>query len=511
MANNNPFGLLGPMPDEVRAMQEQQAHNQLIQMAQLNESGFGRYLGGSAGRSIGQGISSALGYENPAVQRAKKIQEINKRVAASGVDPSDFGSFYGKLGEELAKEGMITEASNVANAVQSYKDRQADVDTKRYAAETGRLRVEAFKNGKLKSSLAQEIFKDNNKYKPASLKAYMGSINDDNPDGDPSLLEPMVVDKGYDHQGTTASGLPVFTTKAGEVVVNTGNGHRPYNHQQDGPIKYKSGTNVSIGPTTVENTTKFPEPNAWGDKNVSALANVWQEDFKKLTESYRSVKQMAPKLSEFRSIIGTDEKPNDAFLSGTGAGWRAEAARLVATVSPDSPLGKRLAKATNSYDFMQGFVADAVLPALAQIGGNDSNEEMRKMEAALPNPSQLPGQTRRALAFIENKHKDINRRMNSFTEGRRSGRIDPLAFEPNTGEWLGSVIEKGQQPQTTVKSTTKGLQEAPPPPQQQVAPRANTNTGLPPDNIIQKYMQLKGWTREQAIEALLKAKQAKQG
>ena len=499
MAQAQETGMFGPMPYEVEEQIRQQRRAEAMQMAQMNPNQVGRYLSASVGDRLGDGVAALTGKQDPRMAQAQELQAIQKRVTESGINPNDFEAFYSKLGEELAKAGKLKEAANVANVVQKWKENQQNLAIKEEQVALSKIRAQAYRDNKIKDMgpAAQEVFKKNNEYEPASLKAYLDSISKEKPDGDMSLLKPLVP-AGYTSEYLTTDNKPVFTNKAGEVKVRDKDGNLV---DYRGDVKGTKGTSVSVGLPSIETRiiNEAPKP-GMTPADTAALA--------KIAEGTKAMSSLEPALLEAEKIAKSEN-----FVSGWASGFRTESKRAINTALKGLGFGVDDSQVDNT-DMLKGYVSRAVLPLLTQIGGNDSIEEMNQMMKAIGNTEMSPAQFRRAMA-ITRKEVDRHRaKIEALGEGLDNGRTDVGVFDA-IGRWpkgpVRQTAQGGTVNRTETKTTLKGqdakdkmAEPAAPAPAQ--VPKA----AEPPSSIVDKYMKLWGVSREETVRRLMEAK-AKQG
>lgn len=525
--NKGQEGMFGLMPWEVEAQQKAQQQAMAMKMAQIQgPEQLGTFNAFEAGRQGADGIRQFLGRPDPEVARAQELQTISKELAQSGINPTDTESYLSKLSEKLASSGRVEEALNVSKALQAHRDRQESLEIKRYDKETARIRATAAKRNKL-NEFSLEIFKHNKEYTPESLAAYEKSVDpENNPNGDMSLLKPRIDAKesGWDTDGFTPDKRFVFTNKKGEIAVrNPSTGQlEPYN----GPIASGTkGTNVSVGlpSMTFTNTVEAPaQPTAFDQTNAAILQAVQIPELKQLAVSAQSANRVLPEIKKMQELVGEGN-----LFTGYGADVKQQFARAA------SALGyKGLDPSINDTAFFKQFSEKAVLPYMQQLGGSDSNEELRTLRQAVTTNSMTPAQIKRALEWTEREQKQQAGKWNTYMRGiQQEGRTDPMMFDTVNGVWperrgqtqegTGKVKQvttatvKGQAATNAMNTPPPAMRQPVPPPQappQQVQsqPVATVDVGTPPANIVQKYMAQWG-TDEATTIARLKAAKAQQG
>ncbi len=513
------FGMFGPTPWEIEQMRQQQGMAADMAAARMTPDQHGVMVSGQAGRALGGAINQgmqALGVPMPQdeqMENAKKMQQINKELQASGINPSDTEKYLSNLGEKLAQAGLTKEAMNVSTALQEHRMKQTELDTKKYDSETARIKAEAFKQSKLKSPLSQEIFKKNKEYTPASLQKYLESITDENPNGNVGLLEPLTEPSGWNSDGLTPDGRFVFTNDKGEVGINQNGKIVPYN----GPIakgKNASDTKVSVGMPDIKVTTvnEAPTPgmSAASSEMMGAAGKKALEDHTKLMTT---INNLEPYLGSVEEIINK----KGPLITGTGADIRLAAER--AKVTGARMLGGNPdASALNNTDQLKQYTQMAVLPLLAQVGGSDTEKEQDNLRKALANNTLTYEMVDHSVKIARQNINRVKAKQNEWqavlndpneknhdrfwaTGGNRTTNRTPDAAEAGksrvTREAKGTPAEVAADPVKEVVA---------PPVQMPIAPPANNPRF---EAAVSQYMADKGVSREEAMAKLLAAKAAR--
>ena len=467
------YGMFGPLPDEVLAMQQNAAEQRALNVAQLTPGQRGVYHSSLAGRGMGEGISRVFGKDGgDAMQRSKQMQQIDKDLRASGVNPANFEEYYTKLGEEFAKAGLVKEAANVSQALQAHKDRQASLETKKYDAETARIRAEAFKQSKLsKSTIAQEIFKKNKEYTPASLQDYLDSITDETPNGNLAVLKPFQEPEGYKEVGTTDQGHFVFDNQQARPVVRINGELVPYDPAVHGKATGK-GTKVDVdvgiggSETRIINEAAKP-PDAFSDVGAQVAKEQVMAGYKAFLPRYEAAIANEDKIKRMRELV------NDGnLITGQFSDLRKEGRRLLGLFNIGDP------SKLNDSDLYDKFVIGGVLELMKQLGGSDSNEELRTLKAAAETRQWNPQAIKRALSWIESQNAKVKRINAEFNRGLNdSKRRDNYNFDWTAGQWRTDepIAVVGDEGKSKAETKTKNV------PQDQVQAVAN-NAAKPPVN-----------------------------
>jgi hypothetical protein len=339
---------------------------------------------------------------------------------------------------------------------------------------------------------AEEVFKKNNEYEPATLKAYYDTISPEKPDGDMSLLKPLVP-TDYDFKSTTPEGKPVFTNKAGVVKVRDDKGNLvDYN----GPVKPTGG--VTVGGVTVDSKTDNKTINEAPKRGLTEADNAI---LKKYGEQRRAIEGVEPYLKEAEAITKSEN-----FISGWLSGGRTELARGLNFVMKKAGFGVDETQVDNT-DMLKGYVSKAVLPLLQQIGGNDSIEEMRKMMEAIGNTDMSPAQFRRALAIarkeVDRNNKERNQLGKAMSQGRYDVTVmDALGYLPEQEVPQAKNAGSQRTEQSTSSSTTTRTPSNAMPnmPQSNVGRAPVATVNAPPPSSFVTRMKARGLTDQQIQE-----------
>lgn len=172
MADNQ--GMFGQDPALLQQAIQQQNQARYDQQGQRSLSSAIGSLGAQAGGMLGQGISSAFGYEDPRMAEAKQMQKAQNDVLmearAMGIDPAQDPSGYGKLlAKKYVEMGKPDKATVVMQQVQSMEAKKAEMGLvqAKTAAELKKAQTESSPFGKI----------DPSKYSPESIRAFIQSGN----------------------------------------------------------------------------------------------------------------------------------------------------------------------------------------------------------------------------------------------------------------------------------------------------------------------------------------------
>jgi len=136
MAQQTQSSLFGPGLDLVQQAVDEQARATAMGYAKMEPGQAPVYAAARAGQAIGGAIDKLSGYEDPAIARARLLEEAKKEVTDSGIDIfQDSRGYYRKAFEALNKRGLNDEAMQVRNVLISEESAIADAALKRAQAE----------------------------------------------------------------------------------------------------------------------------------------------------------------------------------------------------------------------------------------------------------------------------------------------------------------------------------------------------------------------------------------
>jgi hypothetical protein len=496
------FGMFGPLPWEVQQMQNQQFEQAAIQRAQLSPGAHNTVMSALGGRSLGQGIAGAFGIQDPAVARSKQLQAIQKEVVNSGVDPSNFEAYYGKLGEALAKAGLMREAASVADALQAYKDKQAALETKQHEAETARMKVEAFRNSKLKSDLAKYVYQNIKEFDLDSVKRYTESVTDTNPDGDPSLLK-RYADKEWSFAGTSPDGQPVFTNKQGEVGR--------INPETKKLAPYGSSVLPKSAIAITNNVGDAPLPNGLSPKTAEEYSKQFGAAKAKFMEKYDLGDALRPVITEMEAML-TNVDPNSKFGQIKDGEFAPEFMQELRRFGLEY-FGVGDPRVLNANDVFDAYTKNVVMPKLKAFGGSDSEKELVFAEKSFANRKMTKDAMLRLIRAYQRDIARMDKIAEAENEALASG-IDPALanFSWATGKYnkrAASTVPKGT---GTAKDPTSGKVQVPAQPLASQPPvRTVTLPDEPPPSVIASVKRRHpNATDEQIRQAWIKQKQGMQ-
>lgn len=134
--------LFGPTVEELNA---QLRDDQAAFMERANQLGPSYAAGAGVGSLLGGVVSSVFGIENPALKKARTLEEIQKRIRADNPGLTDKGAYYDIAASYLADAGYENEAMQAQEMATEFRTSQEDrdVSTRYKEAQIGELDSQA--------------------------------------------------------------------------------------------------------------------------------------------------------------------------------------------------------------------------------------------------------------------------------------------------------------------------------------------------------------------------------
>lgn len=401
-------GIFGPDAALVRQAIEQQGMAQDTEYANMQPGRGVVKLAAQAGRSFGNAIAGAAGYEDPQVAKAKLLEEAKMEVDSSGADlMTDPTSYYKAAYEALSKRGLQDEAMGVRQIMMQEAVAMANArpDPKGYAASGNMI-----------------INKDDGSYSP--MEGYIGRSGAK--DGTITLSPPGSTQKGTGNEKTVVEGSDEYNQFLKDGWIDTS--------KIPGPER--SGQNITV-------KAEFEQKKDRGD-----LAK----------EEMRDIRVKGSNADALRRQTGLlkNKLESTSFDPGTLSGFRetvASAAQYFG-VSDETLAAFRqnpndaniLGSVTNN---MVGVMANAM-----QSGNNQlSASELKLFRESAPNM----GQTSQGM-YVLNEMID---RYASYEQNLRDYATEQYANIPEDGNDAGVLVNidrwKRENPFSISKSTLDKL------------------------------------------------------
>ena len=105
------MGAFGLSPEDVQTLLQQQDTQQAMSAARLPLGSGGVYASSIAGNLIGRGLAGAMGYQNPQMEKAQRLQRAMQDTESAGIDfQKDPESYMGLGIKNLIKYGLHEQA-----------------------------------------------------------------------------------------------------------------------------------------------------------------------------------------------------------------------------------------------------------------------------------------------------------------------------------------------------------------------------------------------------------------
>lgn len=354
--------LFGLSPREQYARDRQQEfETQARTVSGMYDNQYDRqnaYLGSKLGSLIGQGVGNLFGLQDPALKRMSGLEGVLQEAQQElGQDMADPTKLYPTLADKLQQRGFGREAAMVSmqgqDAINQWKLKQAQVENE--AAQTQKYKAEAIKaaredNPQMK--VFQELAKNSSPKAVAQAIAngYDISLLDSPEKTKMSGKAQELVDAGF------AYGTPEFNAKMNEYIQSDITGK-----------KKGSGTNVSVS----IDASKMAD--AAGKKVGEKLADI--------------PLQLKAKEALQGGLAQLDQGINSGIYANIKQGL---------TKATGGAIGS--SQKVENTEVYKSYIGNVVIPMMAQLGGSDSNEELRKMEGIVAGDLTLEaGSMRRIL------------------------------------------------------------------------------------------------------------------
>ena len=134
--------LFGPTVDELNA---QLKADQAAYLERANQLGPDAMAGAALGNILGGVVGKVFGIENPALKKARTLEEIQKKIRADNPGLTDKGAYYDIASSYLADAGYENEAMQAQEMANEYRlsEEGRALDTEYKQAQIGKLRAEA--------------------------------------------------------------------------------------------------------------------------------------------------------------------------------------------------------------------------------------------------------------------------------------------------------------------------------------------------------------------------------
>ena len=117
--------LFGPTPEELRAALSQQQADFYQRAAQVSPA---YSAGAGVGGVLGSIVGSLFGVENPALKKAKQMEEIQKEIIIENPSIADQGMYYDVAASKLYDRGFLPEYAAAKAKADAFRKEQSQLD-----------------------------------------------------------------------------------------------------------------------------------------------------------------------------------------------------------------------------------------------------------------------------------------------------------------------------------------------------------------------------------------------
>lgn len=374
-------GMFGPNPLDLQ--------DQLRFQAQRENSSLDLgSLSGRAGVMLGEGINQLLGREDPRVSEAKQVQEAVNEVRQSGVDMSDPAAYYRKMAGIFGAKGLTKQAEMAAAKALEFEDKAAE---RKFKTEDRQAQLQirsedlaikqaqlAAAKAKVAGSVGGTDFVEmlDKLYKDASVESKTKALAVYAKTQDAQLALKELDSKKEDRiLGTTPDGVAVYVSSDKKQYTLADGKEVAYY----GPIKPAGGI-----------TNDLRQDNA----EQKAAGFEFETRFKDHTAALKAASATSGEMKTMRDILKTG-----SLITGSQPEIQSSIMRLAGTLG--FPLSKEQLEKMGNSDTFDAMVTGVVLPRMQQLGGNDSEQEMKVIRESTGSRKFTPETLGRILEVME--------------------------------------------------------------------------------------------------------------
>jgi len=426
-------GMLGIDPAMVQQQVNQEGDNQYYKLAQLQPGRVGVATSGALANRGGNALLGAFGIQDPRVEKASRMQQAVKELQDSGIDASDPEQFYEALAKKFAEKGFMEEAMAVSEKLQAVRTKGEELKLNRFKVSEQRAIAEARLEAAKEAARAKAEGKDPEWYKKA-LESERTYLKEYGPKAVANWWKIMRDTRGDSEAALEAfDGITPTSQKkdkwgSEETTVVDGRTVRQQRNLETNEVKVLGGGGVTINNETDKAVNKVSQDRAI--RNEKALET-----------QYSAALQIQPYLTAYKEII---QKP---LNTGTAADWRTAMLRLGSTLGLPGDKAK-----LNNDDLFDAVVIDLVLPKMQQLGGQDSNEELKRLLASVGDRKSDPVVLKKIVDLMSTEVSRTLARQNSYDTFLGNGG-NPL-------EWNYQKGEPYKKQQGTTQSKTSGATDS---------------------------------------------------
>lgn len=344
MAQQQQFGMFGPSNDpwaETFANIDRQAGMDTMQT-----------IGSLAGRGTAQ-LMGGFGFKPAAVQRQEQINEAMKAARDPG---GDMLTTYKNLAHELHSRGLVEEAMK---AEQMYSDAQQ----KKIKSESEQESLLATKEERLAKAARAKAETEAKELETASIPYKAQYLMTKDPTMDRNVAEAIARD--------SKTFAELVKNPKRKTKTETFDGQRVLIYEDTGEtIKVLGKAGKTLGETLGEGLLKLQEK---GQEEIGRLTG-------RELERYQAGERALDALKEASS------KVEGGIYTGPYGSMMEKLAKYSRGV-----VGSK--KRVYNTEAFRSYIGQTVIPKMKELGGNDSNEELRKMEQIMGANTELEEET----------------------------------------------------------------------------------------------------------------------
>jgi hypothetical protein len=381
-------GMFGPSAEMLqRALMEGQQTQDFERARMFGQMGLGQQIG-TAAYGGGLGITRGLeqlgqGFgiipEDPRIAEARKLMEVKKGIQDANIDPSDIDNYYPEMIRRLNAAGFPEQANRAMQQYTQVQTAQETLETRKAEAEArnaraaGEERLRTLPGTRLIPNLVQSI-----QAKPenaAIVQQYARSIDPANPWGDIKILDQLgLVDKKLSPKKPEyfSGGLPVYTDEKGTYQLISVIDPKT----KDTNFLRKYGTYSKDAGTPAVQVTNIPESKKQ-EMEFGARLAISQPAAKAFATKNALAYESQDRVSSLVSLA-----QNAPLLLGSFADQQTAVSSFLNTLGV-----KGFSENTTTSQVFDTLVGPEILSKMQQLGGQDSNEELRKITSLSPNRS----------------------------------------------------------------------------------------------------------------------------
>ena len=355
-----------------------------------------------------RGFQGAMGQEDSRLEKAKKMEAAKKEISETVQNTGDAVQYYTKVAEVFRKYGLLDEAFNMEKTIEALKDKDEALSVKKQS--------ELWRHeDRLQKLLGTASGMPNFAQFQKVLTTLTGSDPESKADAVQKFIETGSISTAMDaikkrndpkskFVGVNKDQVPVYENPEG----------MQFTYGSDGKTKVPYS-----GP--VFKTSQDPTA-AGAVKGAELTEGAYFKQVEEFNKKYESFSSQIPAIE---AIARVAQKNN--YIQGAWPEARKQIARVLA-LTGFLPKDQQDVLA-NSETFDRS-VVDIVLPKMAALGGNDSNEELKVVMESSANRGWTAAAVHDFLKTFQQEMEIVDKKrkeLNAWTSSDRKGpRPDPV-------------------------------------------------------------------------------------